>query len=35
MMPIMAYNLFQMMDVTIGAVRAFTDKCVVGIVANL
>jgi fumarate hydratase class II len=34
MMPIMAYNLFQMMDVTIGAVRAFTDKCVVGIVAN-
>jgi len=34
MMPIMAYNLFQMMDVTIGAVRAFTEKCVVGLVAN-
>lgn len=34
MMPIIAYNLFQMMDVTIGAVRAFTEKCVVGIVAN-
>jgi fumarate hydratase class II len=34
MMPIMAYNLFQMMDVMIGAVRAFTEKCVVGIVAN-
>jgi fumarate hydratase, class II len=34
MMPIIAYNLFQSMDVMIGAVRAFTDKCVVGMVAN-
>lgn len=34
MMPIIAYNLFQSMDVMIGAVRAFTDKCVVGLVAN-
>jgi fumarate hydratase class II len=34
MMPIIAYNLFQSMDVMIGAVRAFTEKCVVGLVAN-
>ncbi len=34
MMPIIAYNLFQSMDVIIGAVRAFTDKCVVGLIAN-
>ncbi len=34
MMPIIAYNLFQSMDVMIGAVRAFTDKAVVGLVAN-
>jgi fumarate hydratase class II len=34
MMPIMAYNLFQMMDVMIGALRAFTEKAVVGITAN-
>src|SRR5690606_9647037 len=34
MMPIIAHNLFEMMHVTIGAVRAFTDKCVVGVVAN-
>lgn len=34
MMPIIAYNLFQSMDVTIGAVRAFTEKCVVGLIAN-
>ncbi|HLY28204.1 MAG TPA: lyase family protein, partial [Aggregatilineales bacterium] len=34
MMPILAYCLFQEMDVTIGAVRAFTDKCVVGVTAN-
>jgi fumarate hydratase class II len=34
MMPIIAYNLFQSMDVMIGAVRAFTDKCVVGMTAN-
>jgi fumarate hydratase, class II len=34
MMPIIAYCLFQEMDVTIGAVRAFTEKCVVGLKAN-
>jgi fumarate hydratase class II len=34
MMPIIAYNLFQAMDVMIGSVKAFTDKCVVGMVAN-
>jgi fumarate hydratase class II len=34
MMPIIAHNLFEMMQVTIGAVRAFTEKCVVGIEAN-
>jgi fumarate hydratase class II len=34
MMPIIAHNLFEMMQVLIGAVRAFTDKCVVGITAN-
>jgi fumarate hydratase class II len=34
MMPIIAYNLFQEMDVIINAVNAFTDKLVVGIRAN-
>jgi fumarate hydratase class II len=34
MMPVIAHNLFEMMQVLIGAVRAFTDKCVVGITAN-
>jgi fumarate hydratase class II len=34
MMPIIAHNLFEMMHVTIGAVKAFTEKCVVGIAAN-
>jgi fumarate hydratase, class II len=34
MMPIIAHNLFEMMHVLIGAIAAFTDKCVVGIVAN-
>ncbi len=34
MMPIIAHNLFEMMQVTIGAVNAFTDKCVVGLQAN-
>jgi fumarate hydratase class II len=34
MMPIIAYNLFQMMDVLIHAVDAFTQKCVVGITVN-
>ncbi len=34
MMPIIAHNLFEMMQVLIGATRAFTDKCVVGLEAN-
>lgn len=34
MMPIIAHNLFEMMQVMIGAVRAFTEKCVVGVQAN-
>jgi fumarate hydratase class II len=34
MMPIIAHNLFEMMHVLIGAIDAFTDKCVVGITAN-
>ena len=34
MMPIIAHNLFEAMQVMIGAVRAFTDKCVIGIVAQ-
>ena len=34
MMPIIAHNLFEMMHVLIGAIRAFTEKCVVGVTAN-
>jgi len=34
MMPIIAHNLFEAMQVTIGAVRAFTEKCVRGVQAN-
>ncbi len=34
MMPIIAHNLFEMMQVLIGAVRAFTDRCVIGVRAN-
>ena len=34
MMPIIAYNLFQSMDLLIHGVQAFTEKCVVGITAN-
>jgi fumarate hydratase class II len=34
MMPILGHNLFEMMHVTIGAVRAFTERAVVGIEAN-
>jgi fumarate hydratase class II len=34
MMPIIAHNLFEMMQVLIGAIRAFTTKCVVGLQAN-
>ncbi len=35
MMPIIAHDLFEMMQITIGAVNAFTQKCVVGIQANV
>lgn len=34
MMPIIAHNLFEMMQVTIGSVDAFTTKCVIGLQAN-
>ncbi len=34
MMPIIAHNLFEMEHVLIGAIGAFTTKCVVGIAAN-
>ncbi len=34
MMPIIAHNLFEMMQVTIGSLSAFTDKCVRGVTAN-
>jgi fumarate hydratase class II len=34
MMPIIAHNLFEAMQVTIGAVRAFTEQAVRGITAN-
>jgi fumarate hydratase class II len=34
MMPIIAHNLFEMVQVTIGALRAFTEKCVRGLQAN-
>jgi fumarate hydratase class II len=34
MMPIIAHNLFESMHVLIGAISAFTTKCVVGLQAN-
>jgi fumarate hydratase class II len=34
MMPIIAHNLFEAMHVMIGSVRAFTDRCVIGLVAS-
>ncbi len=34
MMPIIAHNLFEMMQVMIGAISAFTQKCVLGLQAN-
>ncbi len=34
MMPIVAHNLFEMMQVTIGAVNAFTERAVKGLTAN-
>ncbi|MCC6956772.1 MAG: aspartate ammonia-lyase [Anaerolineales bacterium] len=34
MMPVIAHNLFESMQITIGATRAFTEKCVRGLQAN-
>lgn len=34
MMPIIAHNLFESMQVMIGAIEAFTEKCVTGLKAN-
>jgi fumarate hydratase class II len=34
MMPVLAYNLFQSMDIIINAVNAFTERCVRGLSAN-
>lgn len=34
MMPIIAHNLFETMQIMIGSMRAFTTKCVQGITAN-
>jgi fumarate hydratase class II len=34
MMPVIAHNLFEMMQVTIGAVRSFTERAVRGLAAN-
>lgn len=34
MMPIIAHDLFEMMQVVIGSVQAFTDYCVIGLEAN-
>lgn len=34
MMPVIAHNLFESMQVMIGAIEAFTEKCVTGLKAN-
>lgn len=34
MMPVIAHNLFEMMQVTIGSVRAFTERCARGVEVN-
>lgn len=34
MMPVIAHNLFEVMQVMIGSINAFSQKCVVGITAN-
>ncbi|HEX2620093.1 MAG TPA: hypothetical protein VHL11_08095, partial [Phototrophicaceae bacterium] len=34
MMPMISHNLNEMIHVMIGAVNAFTDKCVIGLMAN-
>lgn len=35
MMPIIAHNLFESMQVMIGSITAFTTKCVIGVEANV
>src|SRR3970282_279971 len=34
MMPVIAHNLFEMMQVMIGSLKTFTEKCVIGLAAN-
>jgi aspartate ammonia-lyase len=34
MMPVIAHNLFEMMQIMIGAIQAFMEKCVCGVQAN-
>lgn len=34
MMPVIAHNLFEMIQITIGSLQAFTSRCVIGIEAN-
>jgi aspartate ammonia-lyase len=34
MMPLIAYNLFEMMHIMIAGIKAFTERCVTGITAN-
>jgi fumarate hydratase class II len=34
MMPVIAHNLFEMMQIMVGSIRAFTQKCVLGLQAN-
>ncbi len=34
MMPVIAHNCFEMMQIMIGSIRAFTHRCVTGITAN-
>lgn len=34
MMPLIAYNLFEMMQIMIAGIHAFTERCVIGIEAN-
>ncbi len=34
MMPVIAHNLFEMMQICIGSIRAFTESCVTGVTVN-
>ena len=34
MMPVIAHNLFEMVEITINSIRVFTEKCVLGLRAN-